>query len=684
MRIVAFAGLALALALAAVLLVTGGPQLALAQAPSQRVDDVQIEMVLDNHPETLFPAEVVSGTTVVVPGTRSVSGVVRFNQRDDAGTPLGTRSTKVSVIDPVGLEVYSTTFQAQTPASGYGSQTFSVTGDQMLDTYRKLSASGTQRVLNLANSIPQVSSGPILTPTLILVGNVGQLAGDTARAVDRLLTFTEVPTPTRASLTLAHAELISVTNVADAVVTAGANQAPNEFNNGRALIQQAAQAAKNAYDAAAPSLQGLTDVKIPITNACDFDPQGRPVKRVYSSVVSQIDPGNTQAGFQRRDDWEWQVGTPTNILYAGTISVIPPQIFTTDVLVSNIHTATVRAALLDVQCLPLRDSVPVTLRTTIGSFDPMTNTVQVATQTDAATGEHGIAQATLRAGTTPGTGRVSVQGLSGVETNVTVVGPATQITFLSASGQTGTRYISAGDQEAKFQVQVRDAAGNVVANGTQVRFTVTNGLGTFAQEVVTTQNGLAEATFRAGSTPGNAVVTATVVGSSSVQATQNIAVVGPPAAVSLAVDTQNSYSTTIYIGGAELPTANNTVVVATVTDANNNPVADGTVVELRLSASGRAVWEDPLPGSTTATRVITSGGKARARLTVAPDNRTPGSVDVRAFVGSLPPSQPLTITIAEAPVGRTYTVYLPVVLKKAICGRNAGEAGCYSPAKTGQ
>lgn len=669
MRMAAFAGLAVALALAAVVLVMGGSPAALAQGPSQAVDDVQVELVNNNQPETLFPAEVLSGTTVVVQGTRSVSGQVRYNIRGENGAPSAT-SARVYILDPVGLQVYSDTFQTQgTPYTGYLSRPFTATGDQMFTVYRATASSGVQSTLGLANSIASVTT--VTSDTLNIVSRIGNTASDANRGVDRLLAYTEVPTPTKASLTSTLTELRTVATTANAVLQAGANQ--GQFIANRDRIVQAAQNASTAMNAALPGLTGLSNLKIPVIDGCNQDAQGRAIQRTYSAVVSAVPPGNPTAGYQVRDTWEWQVGNPSSILAYADLVVDPPQIYTLDVSASTVHTATVRAALLDIQCLPAPDNLNVIFRSTIGVIDPVTVT------TRSAAGEHGLAQTTLRAGNILGVGLVSISNLIGApaSTNATVIGPADELTFLSPSGeqQNTARYIRAGDQNVQLQVQVRDEQGSIVANGTQVRFTVTNNAGTFSQETVATTNGLALATFRAGSNLGSAVVTAQAVGTSA-QATLNLIIVGAPARVTLSV--QTGYSSTLILGGAEPPQANYTFVEATVSDAANQPVADGTQVRLQLTAARKVVWENSEPNSEVATLVTTTAGKARAKLT-APDTvlganqqvvrNTPGTVNVLGFIpgAPVPPSSPLTITVVERVTTTTYYIYLPSVYRSVRC-----------------
>ena len=695
MRSVALAGLALALVLAVAVLLTGGPQLTWADtsspqpetrlAPSQTEGDVQIEMVRNDQPETLFPSEVLSGTTVVTQGTRSVTGRVRYDLSSSTNPITETVQETIKVFDPVGIVVHSENFNV-TPASPVGVHTFTVTGDEMMTVYRQLAPARLNEAKTQADSLAPATTA-LVTDTIKTLTTLATIASEANTALDRILAFSEVVSPTRGLVARAQAEIQSASSIADNLARQGI-QIPafcdrfadpvrrqqclddvarkvELYNTQLPGLKTATANALAAFNQAAAALNGLSNLQIP-ANTCGGSAT-QPVPRTYTSNVSESRGGESRI----RDSWEWQVGNPSNFKYTATLQVVPSQIYTLSASASAPHEAAVLATVYDLNCLPVRDGEPVVFRSTIGSLDPVT----VTTRSEG--GFHGLARTTLRAGETPGPGLVSIADVN-VFANVTVIGPAARLTFLSASGDTPASQLYVSPSiTASLQVQVQDQAGSPVADGTQIEFTVTNNAGRFTQTVVTTVNGKAQVDFIASETAsGPSVVTAHALGTQA-RAELNIVVVGQPASIELGV--QQGYSTTLYIGSRNDQYPNFTFVEATVRDANGNPVGDGTEVELRLSAANRAFWEDPAPGTNgTATRVVTTGGKARAKLQVR-DDSTAGSLNVTALIGGLR-SNPLTLTLSTNvpnPPPTRYYSYLPMVLRSAVCGKPNG--GCQLP-----
>lgn len=662
MRMAALAGLALALAVAAVLLITGSPlPVGAADCPLCK-DDIQVEMLQSGQPETLFPT-----------GTKTVGGQVKYNVRDESGNPIALTAS-VGLIDPVGIQVYTDTFQTQsTPYTGYATRPFGpVSADQMFTVYRNLGSSGVTRTLNEANAIPEpTATVTATTQSLIQVGRTGQAASQTALAVQRLLAFTEVTGAARTQLQTAQTELQRVSQTADTVVSAGLKQPDASYRSNIALIKSSAAAAKSAYDAAAPALAGLSNLNIPATDSCR-QTVGQPVPTTYTTNVSAklVNSGPSEPPLVR-DSWEWQIGTPTAEARYGSLDAAPLKIYTIDVSVATTRTAAIQAVVLDRKCLPVPDGMSIGFRTTLGTLDPVTVT------TKSVAGEHGIAETTLRSGNTPGNAQVAFSNVisSTDEVGVTIVGPAFSVGFLSSSP---TRYIGAGSSGNVFQVAVRDSASNAVADGTQVQFSVTNSAGTFTATTVGTVNGFAQTTFTANSTLGAAQVSATALGTTAT-ATQPIVIVGPPVTGGFSFRVSQGYSSTVYIGG-QTPYLSYTFVEVEVRDSQSQPVADGTSITLQLGNTDQLAWDPPdtLPGQPpSATKVVTTnGGKANAKM-VALSGATPGSVLVLARVTNNPSIQRnLTITLEEPPV---YRIYLPAIFRNVLCGAAAGDLGCYSP-----
>ncbi|MFN8496276.1 MAG: invasin domain 3-containing protein [Anaerolineae bacterium] len=663
MRVAAFATLALGLVLAALWLVFGAPASALAVEPAQAVDNVTIRMVQGNQPESLFPR-----------GVKVVNGQVVYEIRDNNSAPVA-RSTTISVLDPVGLEVYSKTFQTSTSYTGSATEPFSVSGDQMMTTYRTIATTQSQKAAADANAIP-AATDRIESNALNSVSAVMAEATQARLAADRILTFTDIPTSTIPLLTQASADLTAAVGFGKAIVDAGActpagsqtcSTAVANFNSNLQTIKQKTASAASSIATANGQLNGLSNLAVPAIEACDTNSQGQAIPRTYTSVVLQVmTPGQPAS---RRDTWEWQVGNASSIAAHAVTTAAPSTIYTVDVTASTVHTSQLRTTVLDVQCLPVPDGVNVTFATTIGQLNP------VSTTTSSANGLHGLAFSTLQADTHSGSAVVRVTGLVGTDSpaNVTIVGPATTLAFQIASRP----LIIQRDASTDLQVRVTDAKGSSVADGTPVQFTVTNSAGTFSPVSATTLDGIARTTFTAGSTGGSATITAQVPGTSA-QDQLPVTIVGAPASMSL--DVSQGYSTTLYVNTNQAPYLPYTYVEATVKDAQGNPVADGTPVNLTLLEADRAVWDQPSPGNALNTQVITSNGKAKAKLTAIPSG-VGKTVDVTGNVpGTVPPvivlpSQALVITIKDQ--GQpTYSIYLPAILKRAVCGRQNPGGGC--------
>ncbi|MFN8484072.1 MAG: hypothetical protein U0768_13635 [Anaerolineae bacterium] len=666
MRVAAFAALTLGLVLAALWLALGAPASALAVGPAQTVDVVKIRMVQGNQPESLFPR-----------GTKVVNGVVEYNIRGNDNVPLA-RSTTISVLDPVGLEVYSRTFQTSTSYTGSATEPFSVSGDQMMATYRTIATTQSQKAATDANAIP-AATDRIESTTLNSVSAVSAEATQAKLAADRILLFPEIPSSTRPLLTQASADLAAAIGAGKAIVDAGActpggtqncSTAVTTFNNNLQTMKDKTASAATAITTANGELNGLSNLAVPAIEGCDKNAQGQDIPRTYTSVVLQVmTPGATAS---RRDTWEWQVGDASPIAAHAVTTALPSTIYTLDVTVAPTHTSQLRAVVLDVQCLPVPDGQNVTFATTIGTLSP------TSTTTSSADGLHGLAFSSLQAGNVSGSAVVRVTGLIGSDApaNVTIVGPATTLAFQIASKP----LIIQRDAAKDLQVHVTDSKGNAVADGTLVQFTVTNSAGTFSPTSAPTVNGNASTTFTAGSTGGNATITAQVPGTSA-QDQLPVTIVGAPASISLSVS--EGYSTTLYVNTNQPPYLPYTFVEATVKDDQNNPVADGTPVNLNLLQANKAVWDQPSPGSNgLSTQVITSNGKAKAKLT-AIQSGAGSTVGVTANVPNtippviiLPPDA-LEITIKDqGPVTKTYSIYMPAIFKTVLCGRQNPGGGC--------
>jgi protocatechuate 3,4-dioxygenase beta subunit len=158
-------------------------------------------------------------------------------------------------------------------------------------------------------------------------------------------------------------------------------------------------------------------------------------------------------------------------------------------------------------------------------------------------------------------------------------------------------------RRAQITATIADANGNPYENVT-VTFTATAGL--ISSPAVTGSDGKATVDFAALQVPagGQATVSAqATINSQNLNASVNVRVrPGPPAKVSVAANPLS-----LPADGRSTAT-----ITVSVTDANDNPVKDGTLVTLRL--------ENPPPGTVllpsgnTSMNLFTSGGQATATL----------------------------------------------------------------------
>ena len=187
---------------------------------------------------------------------------------------------------------------------------------------------------------------------------------------------------------------------------------------------------------------------------------------------------------------------------------------------------------------------------------------------------------------------------------------------------------------ALLTATVRDCAANPVADGTPVDFALAPALGTVAPDPAHTVNGVATATFTAGTTVGTAVLTATV---DSRVATATLRLIpGPPYTLTLAV-----HPTTLVADGTSTA-----AITVTVTDAWGHPVADGTPVDFALA---------PALGTVTPNPASTAGGVALATFRA-------GTVTGTVVLTATADGAVATATLTLVPIP-THYVYLPLVLR---------------------
>jgi hypothetical protein len=196
----------------------------------------------------------------------------------------------------------------------------------------------------------------------------------------------------------------------------------------------------------------------------------------------------------------------------------------------------------------------------------------------------------------------SFTGPEETEETTIVPGPAASITFTKSVDH----LISDGQSTTTITLTARDAEGNLVADGTGVDWDLAGG-GSILTSDTSTLNGKAIAVLQAGVLPEDQTVSATIDG---YQASTTI--------------TSDAVSITLGVTGnvVRFGTSDVATVTATVTDAEGNPVPDGTPITW-FSQKGTIVGD-----------ATVSGGVATATLYATGGLQVPGTGIIRAFVGS--------------------------------------------------
>jgi hypothetical protein len=293
-----------------------------------------------------------------------------------------------------------------------------------------------------------------------------------------------------------------------------------------------------------------------------------------------------------------KVGTLTRQVQVALVDATPAYLTATakpkQIPADGTSTSTITAVVSDAQHNPVPDGTVVTFTTSLGVVGPA-----------AAETTNGTATATLTSGTTAGTATITVKaGMLTVRVRVEFLDTTPAYLTISADPQ---QLPADGTSTSTIAATVKDAQNNPVPDGTTVKFTTS--LGTIAPSSAATQDGTATAALRSSTTAGTAKITVKV-GTLTDSLTVKF-VGGTPAHVVAAAD-----PTEIPADGISTST-----ITALVSDANNNPVPDGTVV--RFTTSGGLI------GPATAT---TTDGIATATLH---SDTTVGGAWVTAKVGTL-------------------------------------------------
>ncbi len=273
--------------------------------------------------------------------------------------------------------------------------------------------------------------------------------------------------------------------------------------------------------------------------------------------LAQIQAGNREVGILPNEDWVVThviAGPPASLQVTASPEQIPV----------GGSASTIQALVTDQWGNPVADGTPVTFSTDRGTLNPLSGLTQ-----------NGVVSTFLTSGTVPGVATVTAVagGVQGTVQVAFVPGPPASLEITANPGE-----IPVGGATSTISVTVRDSYGNLVADGTLVAFSTTRG--TVSPASVPTLSGVAQSTLTSGAQSGLASVT---VQSGAAQGSANVLfLAGPPSALSLDA------------GAPSVPVNGQTGLVATVTDAWGNMVADGTLVSFAANLGSVAP-----PASTT-------------------------------------------------------------------------------------
>ena len=327
------------------------------------------------------------------------------------------------------------------------------------------------------------------------------------------------------------------------------------------------------------------------------------------------------------------------------------------IVADGVSTAVVTATVTDALDRPVADGTSVSFSTTLGEIAPSAVTSGgVATAVLTSSTELGTAVVTATAG--------SVSGGASVEF---VPGPMAELAVVAVPD----RIVADGVSTAVITTTAMDAQGHRVAGEVTVNFATT--LGSIAPPARLTSGAVATATLTSSTELGTAIVTATA-GSFGGSASVDF-VPGPPTTISV-----TAVPTSVVADGSSTA-----VVTATVTDALDRPVADGTSVSFSTTLGEIAPSAVTSGGVATAvltsstelgTAVITAtvgggggqaevGGQARVRFVIGPFAQVIVVAEPSTLVADGESTSVISATLAGAgghPITETRTVVFTTTL----------------------
>jgi hypothetical protein len=221
----------------------------------------------------------------------------------------------------------------------------------------------------------------------------------------------------------------------------------------------------------------------------------------------------------------------------------------------------------------------------------------------------GEAAAVLTVGTTPGTAQITARFSTTLSAEATVTFAAPPNTAQILLSAVPSSLAADGTSESTLSATALDPQGDPMPDGTVVTFSVTSGTGRIVGPSQTTQDGVAEATYVAGTSAGSVTIAAQS-GSATGNVTITLRSVGPGEVI-LSAD-----PAVVLADGLA-----STAITAQVNDAFGNPVGAGITVDFTATLG---ILESASPTD--------ASGAATVRLS-SERNRT-GTARVSATVGS--------------------------------------------------
>ena len=246
----------------------------------------------------------------------------------------------------------------------------------------------------------------------------------------------------------------------------------------------------------------------------------------------------------------------TTSIVASINLLASPETIPADGFSSSIITATIK----DGASGPAPTGTSITFTTTLGTFPNSGSSYTVITP-DAS----GVVSVPLKAGFIGGSAIITASS-ENVFQSVVVLFTSSVVTSVNLSATPYTIKAD-GTSTSEIRATVSDSNGNPVADGEQVSFVITSGLGTLGGSLVGTVGGIATVTYTAPNTAGTAVIQAMTTNGVSDTVT---------------ITLSNPTMGTIVLGAepAEIPAdgSSSTTITATVLNSTGNPVVEGTNV----------------------------------------------------------------------------------------------------------